>query len=72
MVTFFKSNFFDIFLGDRIVGGRDSSSDNWPSIVGIFKDGSHICGGVIISEQWIVTAAHCFDDEENKHNYYEV
>ena len=44
----------------RIVGGNET--ENWPSIVAIYRDGEHVCGGTIIKEQWIVTAAHCLRD----------
>ena len=44
----------------RIVGGNET--DNWPSIVAIYRDGEHVCGGTIIQDQWIVTAAHCLRD----------
>jgi hypothetical protein len=44
----------------RIVGGKDSW--NWPSIVAVYRDGVLVCGGTIIDEQWIVTAAHCLTD----------
>ena len=42
---------------NRIVGGKETA--NWPSIVAIYRDGEHVCGGTIIRDQWIVTAAHC-------------
>ena len=44
----------------RIVGGNETA--NWPSIVAIYRDGEHVCGGTIIQDQWIVTAAHCLRD----------
>lgn len=44
----------------RIVGGQDSAPNVWSFLVGIKKDGAFICGGSIISAEWILTAGHCF------------
>lgn len=43
----------------RIVGGKLSSPAAWPWLVGIFKNGLFSCGGSIITEKWVLTAAHC-------------
>uniref|UniRef100_A0A336MDC0 CSON014457 protein n=1 Tax=Culicoides sonorensis TaxID=179676 RepID=A0A336MDC0_CULSO len=53
-----------------IVGGTDCHPHEWPFVVSIFKNGRHHCGGAIKSQQWIITAAHCFHSY-HKH-YYEV
>ena len=42
---------------DRIVGGSESSPGKWPFLV---KFNMH-CGGSIISDKWVMTAAHCCD-----------
>ncbi|XP_046419491.1 trypsin-3-like [Neodiprion fabricii] len=43
----------------RIVGGEDVSIEEVPYQVSLQVLGSHICGGSIISDTWILTAAHC-------------
>ncbi|XP_075052813.1 plasma kallikrein isoform X2 [Mixophyes fleayi] len=48
----------------RIVGGSNSSLGEWPWQVSMHlklspNSNKHVCGGSIISNQWIVTAAHC-------------
>ncbi|NXE24463.1 FA11 factor, partial [Ardeotis kori] len=52
----------------RIVGGTDSSPGEWPWQVSLHVKLSrqrHLCGGSIISNQWILTAAHCVMSLEN-------
>nr|NP_610874.1 Ser8 [Drosophila melanogaster]AAF58377.1 Ser8 [Drosophila melanogaster]AAY55696.1 IP02554p [Drosophila melanogaster] len=48
-------------LGGRIVGGTASSIEDRPWQVSLQRSGSHFCGGSIISNNIIVTAAHCLD-----------
>ncbi|XP_076326318.1 serine protease hepsin-like [Tachypleus tridentatus] len=44
----------------RIVGGRSSSSGSWPWQVALYRDGKYQCGAVLINDQWLVSAGHCF------------
>lgn len=46
---------------ERIVGGKDAAEKEVPFIVSLRKYGQHYCGGTIVNQSWVVTAAHCID-----------
>ena len=53
----------------RIVGGTKTPITSVPWQVWMFRDahmvggGGYVCGGSLISAQWVLTAAHCVVDE---------
>uniref|UniRef100_A0A0K8RDI3 Putative serine protease n=1 Tax=Ixodes ricinus TaxID=34613 RepID=A0A0K8RDI3_IXORI len=51
-------------LSERIVNGTDAEQGNWPWMVGLYNENDTLhCGGVLISDQFVLTAAHCFPNE---------
>ncbi|XP_014739103.1 PREDICTED: enteropeptidase isoform X1 [Sturnus vulgaris] len=45
--------------GTRIVGGSDARREAWPWIVSLQFNFQPVCGASLVSDEWLVTAAHC-------------
>ncbi|XP_041270722.1 enteropeptidase [Onychostruthus taczanowskii] len=45
--------------GTRIVGGNDARREAWPWIVSLHFNLRPVCGASLVSDEWLVTAAHC-------------
>ncbi|XP_037942627.1 serine protease SP24D-like [Teleopsis dalmanni] len=54
----------------RIVGGIDATEGQFAHQISLRYSGSHICGGSIISRNYILTAGHCVGDEDEDGIYH--
>ena len=48
----------------RIVGGVQTTTDEWPWQVALTRDGFFACGGSLIAADVVLTAAHCVSDPD--------
>uniref|UniRef100_A0A665SXJ6 pancreatic elastase II n=1 Tax=Echeneis naucrates TaxID=173247 RepID=A0A665SXJ6_ECHNA len=50
----------------RVVSGEDVRPHSWPWQISLQSGSSgrwrHVCGGTLISSDWVLTAAHCIND----------
>jgi len=51
----------------RILYGNETDVNEYPWQISMWIDRSHFCGGTLITNQWVATAAHCVDLHYKRH-----
>ncbi|MBW9264255.1 MAG: trypsin-like serine protease [Candidatus Thiodiazotropha sp. (ex. Lucinisca nassula)] len=52
-------------INHRIIGGKPAQADTFPWMTALINktDNEQFCGGSLIAERWMLTAAHCVESE---------
>lgn len=49
-------------FGDQaIIGGTEAAPGAWPGTVALYGSTRVICGGALVADRWVLTAAHCLN-----------
>ncbi|KAJ1984967.1 hypothetical protein H4R34_000310 [Dimargaris verticillata] len=52
----------DMSSHQRLIGGQDALVNQYPSTAQVHIDGKYACAASILSDTWLLTAAHCLVD----------
>ncbi|XP_060598314.1 tryptase-2-like [Ruditapes philippinarum] len=56
----------------KIVGGSIAQHGEFPWQVSLRYFGQHVCGGTLVGDQWVMTAAHCFEELQHHASQWTV
>ncbi|CAH1099934.1 unnamed protein product [Psylliodes chrysocephalus] len=57
-----------VYANSRVVNGSDAEEGEFPYAVSLRRMNSHTCGGTILNEKYILTAAHCVCRDQKAQN----
>ena len=58
-----------LIQGQRVIAGTTATRGAWPWQILMLSNGRAGCGGTLVSNQWVVTAAHCVAGSLNPSTY---
>ncbi|CAH3142232.1 unnamed protein product [Porites lobata] len=67
--SFIEGRSLTPIVQSRVIGGQNAKPGAWPWQIALKRYGRFICGGSLISSQWVVTAAHCVAGSSNPLSY---
>ena len=56
----------------RIANGYPAQQNEFPFLVSLRRNGGHFCGGSLISQKHVLTAAHCIHDYVENPRYHNM
>ena len=64
----------DVDFQDRIINGEQAVPYSWSMLVSIRYNAAleHVCGGTILTQSYVLTAAHCFEEIEDEIDSTEI
>uniref|UniRef100_A0A8C6R2H8 Peptidase S1 domain-containing protein n=1 Tax=Nannospalax galili TaxID=1026970 RepID=A0A8C6R2H8_NANGA len=56
----------------KVFGGQDTLAGQWPWQASLQYHGRHLCGADLIDSHWLVSTAHCFQNNSQALENYQV